>query len=149
MHLLYCNRWMCDQTGGFQSDNGALQRTNIENSRQIFPEKELRGHNPNFHIYVSVGIYIFSPSICLSCCRKYVDRSREYLNRSQTHECGNWNWGRAIPRKGINKCNFRCSVDRFIMEAWWKGIHTGIWTSIETDGPTRSVWTIILRQVDW
>ncbi len=64
---------------------------------------------PIFHIYVSVGIYKFSLSICLSCCRKYVDQSREYINRSQTHECGNWNWGRAIPRKGINKCNFRYS----------------------------------------
>ncbi len=37
----------------------ALQRTNAENSKQIFPEKELRGHNPNFHIPVSVNdLYI-------------------------------------------------------------------------------------------
>jgi hypothetical protein len=28
----------------------------------------------------------------------------------QTHECGNWGWGRAIPRKGIHKRNCRCSV---------------------------------------
>jgi hypothetical protein len=36
-----------------------LQRTNTENSKQIFPEKELRGHSPNFHIYVSVSdLYI-------------------------------------------------------------------------------------------
>jgi hypothetical protein len=28
----------------------ALQKTNTENSNQIFPEKELRGHNPFFHI---------------------------------------------------------------------------------------------------
>jgi hypothetical protein len=27
-----------------------------------------------------------------------VDRSWEYINRSQTHELGNWDWGRAIPR---------------------------------------------------
>jgi hypothetical protein len=31
-----------------------MQRTNIENSKQIFPEKELRGHSPHFHIHVSV-----------------------------------------------------------------------------------------------
>jgi hypothetical protein len=32
---------------------------NAENSKQIFPEKELRGHNPNFHIQVSVSdLYI-------------------------------------------------------------------------------------------
>jgi hypothetical protein len=33
----------------------ALQRTNAENSKQIFPEKELRGLNPNFLIHVSVS----------------------------------------------------------------------------------------------
>jgi hypothetical protein len=37
----------------------ALQRTNTENSKQIFPEKELRGHSLNFHIHVSVSdLYI-------------------------------------------------------------------------------------------
>ncbi len=36
-----------------------LQRTNTKNSKQIFPEKELRGHSPNFHIKVSVDdLYI-------------------------------------------------------------------------------------------
>ncbi len=35
-------------------------------------------------------IHIFPGSVCLFCCR--------YRNRSQTHECGNWDWGRAIPR---------------------------------------------------
>jgi hypothetical protein len=34
---------------------GALQRTNTENSRQIFPEKNLHGHSHNFHIHVSVS----------------------------------------------------------------------------------------------
>jgi hypothetical protein len=56
------------------------------------------------------AIYIFSRSICLFCWRKYVDRSWDYINRSQTHECWNWGWGRAIPRKGIHKWDFRCSV---------------------------------------
>jgi hypothetical protein len=32
-----------------------------------------------------------------------VDRSWEYINRSQTHECGNWGLGCTIPRKGIYK----------------------------------------------
>jgi hypothetical protein len=30
-----------------------LQRTNPENPKQIFPEKELRGHSPNFHFLMS------------------------------------------------------------------------------------------------
>ncbi len=55
-------------------------------------------------------IYIFPRSVCLFCCRKYVDWSWEYINGSQTHECGDLDWGRAIPRKGIQKWNFPCSV---------------------------------------
>ncbi len=56
------------------------------------------------------AIYIFPRSICLFCCRKYEDRCWEYINRSHTHEYENWDWGRAIPRKGIHKWVFRCSV---------------------------------------
>ncbi len=55
-------------------------------------------------------IYIFPRSVCLFCFRKYVDRSWDYINRSQTHECGNGGWGRAIPRKGIYKWDFRSSA---------------------------------------
>ncbi len=43
--------------------------------------------------------YIFPWWVCLFCLRKYVDRSCEYINSSQTHECGNWGWGHAIPEK--------------------------------------------------
>jgi hypothetical protein len=32
-----------------------LQRTNTENSKQIFPENELRVHSSNFHNHVSVS----------------------------------------------------------------------------------------------
>ncbi len=41
----------------------------------------------------------------------YVDRSREYINRSQTHKCGNLDWGRVIPFLVIHKWDFRCSAD--------------------------------------
>jgi hypothetical protein len=54
--------------------------------------------------------YILSRWVCLFCWRKYVDWSWEYINRSKTHECGTWGWGRAIPRKGIYKRNCRCSA---------------------------------------
>jgi hypothetical protein len=38
---------------------GPLQRHSTENSKQTFPEKDLRGHSPNFHIHVSVSdLYI-------------------------------------------------------------------------------------------
>ena len=35
--------------------SSTLQRHNTENSKQIFPYKELRGLSPNFHIPVSVS----------------------------------------------------------------------------------------------
>ncbi len=60
-----------------------MKRTNAENSKQIFPEKELRDHSPNFHIHVSVSdLYILT------------------IDRSQTH----WMWKlrmrpRACPEK--------------------------------------------------
>jgi hypothetical protein len=33
----------------------SLQRTNTENRKKIFPEKELRSHSANFHIHVWVS----------------------------------------------------------------------------------------------
>jgi hypothetical protein len=66
-----------------------LQRHNTENLKQKVPEKELRGLSP------------------ISCV---CDRSWKYTNRLQTHECGNWDWGRAIPFLGIHKWDFRCSA---------------------------------------
>jgi hypothetical protein len=37
----------------------ALQRQNAKNLKHIFPEKEYRGLNPNFHIHVTVSeLYI-------------------------------------------------------------------------------------------
>ncbi len=32
------------------------------------------------------------------------------MNRSQTNECGNWDWGRVIPFLGLHKWDFRCSA---------------------------------------
>jgi hypothetical protein len=62
----------------------ALQRNNIENLKQIFPEKELRRHNHNFHINVPVSD-LFIPTIsaysaagnnmCMDWCWDYINRS--------------------------------------------------------------------------
>ncbi len=59
------------------------------------------------HLWV---IYILPRSVCLFRWRKYVDQSWDYINSTQTHECGNLGWGRAIPIKGIHKWDFRCSA---------------------------------------
>jgi hypothetical protein len=75
--------------GHEQLTSCALQRTNIENSKQIFPEKELRGQSPNFHIHVSVrdiptiDLLILLQELCGPILGIYI-------NRSQTRECGNW-----------------------------------------------------------
>jgi hypothetical protein len=89
-----------------------LQRHNTENLKRIFPERELRSLNTNFHIHVAVSDLIYSHNrSAYSAAGKNVNRSWEYINRSQTHECGNWDWGRAIPFLGIYINGiFRCSV---------------------------------------
>ncbi len=46
------------------SSNPTLQRHNTENSKQIFPGKELCGHSPNSYIYVSVS-ELYIPTIGL------------------------------------------------------------------------------------
>ncbi len=88
-----------------------LQRQNAEILTQIFPEKEYRGLSPNFHIHASVcDLYIPTiglPFLLEEICRPLLE---DYINHSQTHECGNWGWGRAIPGKGLHKWDFRCSV---------------------------------------
>jgi hypothetical protein len=43
---------------GFEG-GAALQRHNTEKSKQIFPEKELRGLSPNFYIHVSMSDFYF------------------------------------------------------------------------------------------
>jgi hypothetical protein len=83
-----------------------------ENSKQIYPEKEVRGLSTNFHIHVSVSDLNISTIGLPSAAGKYEDRSWKYINRSETHECGNWDWGRAIPFLGIHKWDFRCSLHK-------------------------------------
>ncbi len=55
-----------------------MQSHNTENSKQIFPEKELRGLSPNFHIHMPVSdLYIprISPPI--------------FLQQNRQNDCGN------------------------------------------------------------
>jgi hypothetical protein len=61
----------------------------------------LCGLSPNFHIHVSVSdLYIPRIGPHTSCSR--IGKAIvEIYNRSQTHECGNRDCGRAIPFLGI------------------------------------------------
>jgi hypothetical protein len=65
---------------------------------------------PTLTVYTCERFIYFQDRSAYSAAGKSVDWSWEYINCSQTHECGNWDWGRAIPRKRINKWDFRCSV---------------------------------------
>jgi hypothetical protein len=60
-----------------------------ENSIYVFPFWELRSLSPNFHLHVSVSdLYIprIGPHTVFPTAQQ-ADRSWEYLNRHQTHEC--------------------------------------------------------------
>ncbi len=74
--------------------------------------KKMRGHTVPISTFMCLSaIYILPRSICLFCRRKICGPILGiYINRSQTHESGNWAWGWAIPRKGMHKWDFRCSV---------------------------------------
>jgi hypothetical protein len=80
-----------------------------ENPIYVFLFWELQGLNsPNFHIHVFVSdLYISRIGPLHIFPAADIDRSWEYINRSQTHEYGNWDCGRAIPFLGIFGPNFR------------------------------------------
>ncbi len=78
----------------------------------FFPKQNYNVLSPNSYTPISVSnLYIsrIGLSILLqpNMCGPIL--GIQYINRSQTHECGNWDGGRGIPRKGIHKWDFRCS----------------------------------------
>ncbi len=75
-----------------------------ENLIYVSQEKELRGLSPNFHIHVSVSYWYIPSEI------GRLILGIQYINRSQTHECENGDWGRPIPFLGIFVSNFRYCV---------------------------------------
>ncbi len=91
-----------------------------ENPIYVIPEKEFRGFSPNFYINVSVSdLYMY-----------FQDRSTYFpaaeladrlwgIYRSQTHECGNWDWGGTIPFLGIFVLNVRYCA--FAVQTWLPG----------------------------
>jgi hypothetical protein len=57
----------------------------------LFPEKALRGFCPNIHIHDSVSdLFILGIGPQIGPVAEKADQSWEYKNRSQSHECGNW-----------------------------------------------------------
>ncbi len=98
----------CGATGSAASPT--VHKTNTENSKQIFPEKELRGHSPNLHIHVSVrDLYIPTidlPILLQEICGPILGIYKSLINTWMR----NWDWDRAFPGKGIHKWDFCCSA---------------------------------------
>ncbi len=67
------------------------------------------------------AIYIFPGSVYIFPPAEQADPSWEYIIRSQTHECGNWDWGPDIPFLGIFFSNFRHFV--FAVRSWLMNKH--------------------------
>jgi len=95
---------------------GLIGRCNTIHSKEIwiyvFQEKELRGISCNFHFYVSMSdLYIptFGPPTFLQQNRQ-TDQGNMYVNRSQKHQCRNWDCSRAVPFLGIVVSNLRYCV---------------------------------------
>ena len=110
----------------------------------LFPKQNYSVLSPSCYTHIYVRDLYISGSVCLFCCREiqYVDRSWEYINRSQTHACGNWDWGRAIPRKITHKWYFPCSAG--LITGWLTSssklvsmIHIG--NSMTTASPTNAL----------
>jgi hypothetical protein len=89
-------------------------KDNTENLKQIFPEEELHGCSPSSYIHVSVsGLYI--PLIGLPILlqeKRWTERGNIRIDRSQTHDCGNLDWGHKISFLGIHKSKFLCSAGK-------------------------------------
>ena len=89
-----------------------------KNPIYVFLFWELRSLSPNIHIHVSVrDLYIPRIGPHISC----VNRSWKCLIRSQTHECGNWDWDRDIPFLGIFVSNFW----HFVFAVLWCACNVG------------------------
>jgi hypothetical protein len=81
-----------------------------EISTYVFPEKELRGLSPNFHIHVSASDLYF-PSFGPPIFHQQ-NRQTDQGNLSVAHRNMNMNWdcSRAVPFLGIFVSNFRYCV---------------------------------------
>ncbi len=55
-------------------------------------------------------IYIFLWAVHLFSCSRIGRPIWEYINRSQKHDCRNWDWGRAVSFLGIFVLSFRYTL---------------------------------------
>jgi hypothetical protein len=70
---------------------------------------------PIFTFMCLWAIYRFPGSVYIFPPAEKADPSWEYIIRSQTHECGNWDWDTDIPFLGVFVSNFR----QFVFAVWY------------------------------
>ncbi len=75
--------------------------------RLYIPFLGIAASAPIFTFMCLWAIYIFPGSVYIFPPAEKADPAWEYIIRSQTHECGNWDWGPDIPFLGIFVSNFR------------------------------------------
>jgi hypothetical protein len=103
---------------------------------------------PIFAFICLWAIYIFPGSVHIFPVAEKADRWWEYINRSQTHECWNWNCGRAIPFLGTFSSFFcywffaACVLPvgfpgRFGLPGLWSRVAGAVCTKDVAAGPTR------------
>ncbi len=76
----------------------------------LFPKENYYVLSPSSYTISERDLYILRIGLPILLQGNMWTDPGEYVNRSQTHECGNWDWGHAIPRKGTHKWDFPGSV---------------------------------------
>ncbi len=100
------------------------------------------------------AIYIIPWSVSLFCWRKYVYRSWDCIKRSQTHECWNWGWGRAIPRKGyisgiLLAVQYVTKQHSTTNKRQWQTFRWQLTLTSDNDSPVRRFLFILQCNVLW
>ncbi len=113
---LHC-KWRAGENPTYMSDSHLCIPRNETVQASYFHNRMIM-----FCLLIPTSIYLWDIYIDIHdrsvyfAAAKYVDRYWEYINRSQTHECKNWDWGRAIPFPEIHKFNFQYSA---VTEKWF------------------------------
>ncbi len=144
----------------FSSPFFALQRTNTKNWKEIFPEKELRGHSPNFHIHISLSDLFISmidlPYLLQEICGPILG-----IYKSLT---GTWMWKLGLRPRNSQKRNtqmgfsLQCGVKLLYDYGLWSDLCTLAgcpcrgarrwWWGSASAGPWYSSWTRTIEKRD-
>ncbi len=111
-----------------------------ENPIYALTEKKLRGLSPNFPFMYLWVTYILPRSVHLFSCSRPILGVYSKINRSQKHECRNWDCGLAISFLEIFISNFRytifqCSVFPYIWLASEVSLHNMTLTGRQAQCP--------------